>query len=359
MTPTWVSSQTQAAPVFANYPALRAAYLAGRARIVTLGDSKNIGYFANAGTNTGAYALSPSKTIISEFNNAGVTAIDGTFGGSKGISGGIANVVAYDTRITNTSGWVIATQETLDGQFFQNTTTTTALTLAPTITYDRIDISFLRTTGIGTFTITHNGSIVATINQNAANSIGFSQISVPRGTFNLVINRVSGNCFTLPLIRLWDSTTPHVQVSQLGRSGRKVSDWLVATTHYDPRNFLNAIDFDLALIDLGSNDIQAGVSAATYKSNLQTLITLLLNKGAEVQLIATVPAGGAGLAYNISASYITALEELASENGLRPIINLHSQFSPFNAANYASDGVHPLAAFNVQIGQAIASTLLG
>lgn len=344
---------------FSRYPLLKAAYAAGRGKIGFIGDSKTMGWLAGAGvTHNGAYVLTPAATVISDLNAAGITAIDGYFGADKA-TGSIANWLLYDTRMScsNTTNWSLAAQGSIDGLLATNATDTVPITLAPGFAYDRVQATYLRVAGNGTFTVKRGGSTIITADQNNATADLFTQtVNVSLASTALDVARSTGTTYPLPWVQVWNSAVQHVQVFQLGVGGRKTSDWLSNGSPWNPYPALAAMDCDCYFIELGANDAQAGVSSATYQANLQTLITYLKGNGADVQLVSTTRTGGGGAAYDISSAYLTALNDLTASNSLPPLIDLYTYSSPYSAGNYV-DGIHRTATYNATVGHVLSSAL--
>ena len=334
---------------FSAYPAAAAALAAGRLVIATVGDS----IIAGAGSAaSGQYQLSSSITLISGLTAAGYNAIDGFLWNGHNFGG----IFAYDTRITSP----IEGRWSDSGNYLTSSTVGAQITFAQGITYDRVRKGYLTvTSGNGTYTLTRNGSVFATINEVAASTAyTVATYTVASGSQSVVIDHtVAGAINPIPFVQCYPSATPHTQVCQMGNGGWTTANWKLAVTAYDPLNTLIALDADLYEFMLGTNDF--AFPAATFKSNYQTIITGALSTGGNVVLISPPPAGGTAIANNISAAFKTVLAELTTENALAPLIDINTALTPWDFHEYDTDNLHPRAAIHVWMGQYILANLLG
>ena len=338
-------------PPFSAYPVLAAAYAAGRGVVAIVGDSITAGVGSAA---SGQYQLSSSIRLIADLNTAGITAIDGFLWGDHG-SG---NLFTYDTRVTSP---IPGRWSGGNGSLYTSTTVGAQFTLAQGNTYDRVRKGYITSPGNGTYTLTKNGAVFATIVEGATLGLTVATYSPASGTQSVVVDHtVAGTGVNpLPFIQTYPSATQHIQVCQIGNSGWTTALWSANSgVPFDPLDNIVALDADLYIIWLGANDASSGVATATFKANLQTIITALLAMG-NVVLAVTPPAGGTGIGFNISAAYKTALAELTATNSLAALIDFNTALSPFDFHDFDTDGVHPKAATHVFLGQYLAATLRG
>lgn len=337
--------QTLSGPLSA-YPALLTAYNANRGVIALVGDS----IIAGAGSAaSGQYQLSSSIQLIAGLTTAGYNSIDGFLWNGHNFG----NIFAYDTRITSPiqGRWVDG------GASYYSDTLGAQMTFAQGITYDRVRKGILTSPGEGTYTLTKNGTIFATINQGAGGTdFTVSSYSPASGSQSVVIDHtVAGRVTPIPFVQCYPSATQHLQVCQIGNAGWTTALWKDAVNPFSALNTLVDLDADLYGIMLGTNDV--GVPAATYKANLQTMITALVAVG-NVVLISPPPAGGTAIANNISAAFKTALAELTTENALAPLIDINTALTPWDFHEYDTDNLHPKAAMHVWMGQYLQANLL-
>jgi lysophospholipase L1-like esterase len=153
--------------------------------------------------------------------------------------------------------------------------------------------------------------------------------------------------------------TAGVRVSQLGSYGANADTFTNA----------NSIDFlfgagvpkqDLMVFEFGTNDYNNNIAPATYKTNLQTLITAQLASGGDAALLIPPPCGATGKTYTIQ-QYATACYELADTNGL-PVIDLLDRWGDYATANAApvslmSDQLHPNQAGHDDMANAVMDVL--
>ncbi len=347
-------------PSFADYTNFAAAYATGYAPIVFVGDSKTLGQQAVDGvTNDGAYAVTTAKKVRDDLVAAGVAAIDGTFTGERNAAAGCTggNFSLYDPRVTfgNRANWASNGGIFLDGCWNSGTAAET-LVITPPETYDRVKVTYLKGSG-AQFTLHQGATLLVTGDQTGGPSLVTQTVNVTRGTGALTMTVVSGTAF-MPIINVWDSTAAkQVPIFQVGLSGRTSAGLIESASAWSPLNTYTAIGPKLAIVEIGANDANTGVATATFKSNLQTLITTLVGLSCDVQLVSTTRSGAPNASYDISAGYLTAIDELIATNSLPALIDAYTFSSPFSSGNYA-DGVHRTAAYNATIGGLISARLL-
>ncbi|MES2905231.1 MAG: GDSL-type esterase/lipase family protein [Pseudomonadota bacterium] len=341
---------------FSAYPALAAAWVAGHGVAAYIGDSLT----CNIGGGVADYTTTFCKTIISDLNAAGKTAIDGFQFGTH--TNTISNPFAYDARLTSphTGRW------STSGNYYHSSdfTVGTQQTFTPGLTHDRVRKGNIKFGYLSTYTITRNAVLLETVTDNAA---GFpvSTYTVASGTQGTVTELASYGGFGIgvwatPFIQCYPSATQHIQICQMGEAGTTAGDWLVdyPASALSILNIAIAVDADAYFIMLGANDQRTGVSDATFEANIDAIVVALLATGADVRLIVTPPAGGASASSNISAGKITALSTVSTNRGLLAPIDCNTPFSPFNAANYLADGLHLTNATQIAIGNIISATML-
>lgn len=348
-----------APPSFASWPALQAAYAAGRGVIAVIGDSQQMGAAAGTGPGgyTGAYLVSPSAFLITGLNGAGVTARDGYFGGSHSIDNlfspagiGVGTGAAftdYDARFSSADeiNWECSNGQQLDGNYIRNQTNGTALLLDPGFAYNRV-LAMWGNYGTGTFNVTKSGVAVgATHNGIGPGASGYFNhdielSSAALSSAPLSVARVADGAYIGPFV-VWNSTEQHVAVVQLGVGGRTAQAW--AAQNLGALGILGRLGPQLTPIQLGLNDKIAGRTKAQFKGDMQTIITAVLALGSDVLLEVPPPTG----AFDIGTDYQDAIWELAASNSLQDPIDLYAHFVSYAASiAYYADIYHLNASGN-------------
>lgn len=199
------------------------------------------------------------------------------------------------------------------------------------------------------FTYTIDGGAPRTVITTGAQSMGVATVSGLANTpHTLVVT--SGSNSILVGAEVHSSTTG-LRFWNAGLGGSTSSDWYFSANWFSASNLVRLWAPQLTCIMLGINDAGSSVPVATYKANMQGIITQALTTGS-VLLITPTP----GLGINDS-DYVTALYQLAETNNV-PLIDLNDRFGSYavaNAAGLYGDGLHLSEAGN----QALATTVAG
>lgn len=244
----------------------------GNARILCLGDSTTEGYFSTNTASGPYYALSFCNQLANIFNGAGIPASTDNFVGNA--AGDRASTV--DNRLVLGSGWsgaATAGNQSLGGFFFIASSATGSTTYTPLKPVDTFVVWYPTVTGGGTLNYNIDGGSNTGINQNIANSFGHTTISTTLGTHVLNLNYGSGAGAFFTAIEAYNSTVPQVLMENAGWNGSKTSDWDLTTNNYSPSPACGTFAPDLVIINLQVNDMISSTALATYKANLQTIIS--------------------------------------------------------------------------------------
>lgn len=320
-----------------------------RPRIVFIGDSKTTG--TGAGTSSGnswtdgAEPRSKIAHVVKLLNARGIPANRNAWFASSGLPSPAAKI-AYDPRLSNFSGWTGSAQ-TLGGVCFATNGTTPA-TFTPSGDVDTLETYFrLRSAdGQGSITADASPTVLATMNvaYGGAETLGKVTVNVTKGPHSFNAQRTGGGFFVFAGMLAYDSTLPAVDVINGGAFG--TTSAYHASTNPSPVNAANALSVvrpDLVVIQLGSNDLNTSVSAASYAANIQDIITKAKAAGADVVLeVATFGnTGGYGTDVEREA-YRQALIALGAANGCM-VADHAARFVSFANANGLSlmrDGIH-------------------
>lgn len=270
----------------------------------------------------------------------------------------------FDPRITGTAGW---TKFVTGGDKTPLIFGTQASGADATFTSDKagtiaeVKFSNLSSTWVlrvdGGFPAAANVALAggATYNEatgvvTAAGGSSMAQITVS-GLANAVhVIRCTANAGTVYLGAFQVRTTSGLQVSNFGIGGGLASDFIVGVggQPYGALAIAAAESPALVTVDLMTNENYKSVSAATFKTKLDLIVTTLQAANADVLLIGEIPAGGntqAGPAMDLTA-YRTALYEVAVTRDV-PVLDMFDRWGSYAAANangQMSDVFHPTIA---------------
>lgn len=321
------------------------------ARILCLGDSTTLGVWSAGGLTTGNMKPNAYPWQLANMLNAvGINAhANSFFGVGKGgtLITAPSNAV-NDSRVTFGSGWAALATETVGGNYIIATGTTGNLAFTPTMNVDTFNIFYpIKTSGFGKFNANINGGAATVFNQTGGAST--SAYTVGTLTTTLGNNTLNINFDTAPNaviggVEAYDSSKKWVSVMNAGRSGARASDLLAG----DVMRNLPGLGADLHIINLGVNDWLGAVSVATFRANIQSIITTCKATG-DVVLVSPFPSqvGGTyvGPAQSVQDQYVAALQELAISNNV-PLVDVYNRFSSYSVSNangMYGDGAHPNA----------------
>lgn len=144
--------------------------------------------------------------------------------------------------------------------------------------------------------------------------------------------------------------TTGIEVTNSGYSSAQVQHWL---STYNSSFFANlwntaagAAPPDIVGVQLDASDALNGVTAATFKTDMQTLLTALGTAGAARFLIASTPPGTLDFA-TVWTPYLSALYDLADQFNIPLVDNTHrfgGSYAAASASGYMGDTVHPNSA---------------
>lgn len=211
------------------------------------------------------------------------------------------------------------------------------------------------------FEVAIDGGAPVTVTPSGGTSLGTYTVSgLADTTHTVVVTRTTG---ALYLVGANVRKTTGLQIHNVGLGGARVSDLSLAQP-YDARSLVRDVLVpDLAIVNVMTNEAYTEVSAATFKINLDAMLTSLNNASIPMLLVAEIPAGGtttpSGNAMNLTA-YRTALYELAITFDL-PVIDLFERwggtYSAANGAGMMADAFHPNAAGYGDYASAILSVI--
>src|SRR5690606_17658055 len=122
--------------------------------------------------------------------------------------------------------------------------------------------------------------------------------------------------------------------------GFKADDFMPMSASYTPGNRIASIAPHLTIIELGLNEYNTDTATATFKTNMQTLITRGLLTGDVMLVVSNPPDDSVKQDW---ASYQAVMHELATENRI-PIIDVTQRLVSYanaTALGLVTNGLHP------------------
>lgn len=339
----------------------------GNAIICTVGDSTTWGYLST-GTVSTSWPTQFSNVATSDY---GLRSNWNSFMGDGGNTG-VSN--AYysngDSRITFGSGWSADTAKvSLGYNTFKASSTTSNFSFLPTTSVDTFVIFYVIDASQGILAANIDGG--ANTTQSTSGSAGVGTLTMTAGSVGshtLNLNWSSGGQVNVIGAYAYNSTISQINVVNAGSGAETSTQAATQTNAYSPGNsgIYSAIGCNLTAIKLGINDVDSGVSAATYKANIQTIITAAKTAGSDVILVSPIPSNPSNNVGNISnaaqATYYYNLNALAQTNNV-PIVDDFQSWESYAFALplnlYADTFVHPNQSGHFENARSFAQAALG
>jgi len=332
-------------PKLLGWTAAAAAVKGGSAdaRILCVGDSTTIGINA-----TGNINWPCEYDYVAANLDAKVNSHKDAFFGFSTASG---NRVTKDTRIVAT-GAAIGSIAGLGGFSCQFATAGNNIVFTPAETVDTFRVFWFYNGSVGVSIQATGGTAFAqTLTSGSGTQFGTSGLRYVDVTAaalipgNAVTISKTGGAGTFHLVGIEarNSTVKQCFVINAGHWGSKTSDWAATNASRLPLDVINLSPsgyFSLVNIKAGINDANSAVAIATYKANLQAIITAAKGRGADVVLETGNPLGNG----TDITPYITALQELAVTNNLflaNSFANPFVSYTNANANGWMADTLHP------------------
>lgn len=324
----------------------------GSGIIVEKGDSTTVGQGAGTGVNfcTGARVLRSSHIAAGLMRDLGVLCFDRAQMNTNRMEAAGTSLAAYDPRCVQ-GGWALLENQNFagGGAMFRNSGPG-AFTLTET-DVDRFEIVCFNAAS-GNLDILIDG---------AAPAIGPATVLINgtgTGLTKIVVGAAAAGTHTLSLssaqeiffrsIRPFKSTA--LAMDYLDHAALGVTTESQASAeNFGNRDSILYDAPDLTIIRGGLNDMANNISAATFKSAVQAIITDAKVSG-DVLLMSPLPAASPYNNANIAA-YRQALSELAVSNSVS-YFDIWQYYGGFTTAYQARtrDGVHPTAELYAEIG---------
>jgi hypothetical protein len=337
----------------------------GPCRISFIGHSEMIGYGAGTGDGSaGAWAKSVPATFAKLLTKKDMSLPTrrGSFWGNYYTpnAASASGYSAYDPRVSMSTNWNFTNVAYgIGGNLFSNTTDSGLLTFTPEETIDTAALYLAHGPGGGNVSWNFDGGSNTNVSTNGGSNTFPTPTVVTAGTLashTLNVARQSVGCYLVG-VETYNSALPDVRVRNWGEVGSTTSTWLTGIGGNPWAGIAGAVAVggDLTFICLGDVDQNDGVSASTFVSNMQTIISDLQAVSDVILMRDHWPSKTAQNVSNDSA-FNAAIRSLALEFNV-PMVDVKERFDTYENANqygwYYSDAIH----FN-QIGQAMEAAWL-
>lgn len=312
-----------------------------RAAIASVPDSTGAGWGAGVAIGTGAGAnagsggnFSRAASMPQQFaallNAAGVPTRDDSIWGTGNPSPNtLAEFVNSQPGHVFGADWSVYASQSLGGSGFQAAAGTSSWTTRKwKYAADGFDIYYLTLNTLGTFTVSDASGTLATVDTSVvvlppgAGAGGFGKTTVMRDTASkspISIQRtgVGGNVIIQAIVP-FDSTQPRLEIWNMGWAGSKTADWNPAAgvNGWRASYALKLIDQPVLWhLELGLNDQNTGVSAATYQANLQAIANNLKAGGGDLIIGRPHRPYLDNASWLLSAAHAQAVADVAAASG--------------------------------------------
>ncbi|WP_312572026.1 SGNH/GDSL hydrolase family protein [Brevundimonas sp.] len=342
--------------------AVRTMQAGGReARLLCIGDSVTQGFGGAAGgwtpnARAGAWPERLAALIAGRGLPASAASVAGA-GAADGASGGYP---AYDPRVGLGGGWSVNTLAGLGGKLFSGAAGSTGgWSFQPDGPVDRFDLWAVTNTALGVLTIETDGGVRATVSTTKAAAMEATTVAFPQTSGPVTVRWASGGAVFVAGGVAWRSDAKRARVINAGWGGSKVSDWITTDQPYRAYGALPVAAPDLTVIGLTINDWNAGTAPATYKAQLGALVDRAAATG-DVLLMTGCPSDPAqGKApYATQDAIHDAVFEVAAAKGLAAPIDGAALFGGAFAGGLMFDAVHPNAAGQARIAEAVRARVM-
>ena len=342
--------------------AVRTMQAGGReARLLCIGDSVTQGFGAVSGgwTPNGRAGAWPER-LAALMNGRGLPASAASVAGAGAADGASGGYPAYDPRVTLGAGWSVNALTGMGGKLFSGAASSGgAWSFQPDGPVDRFDLWAVTNTALGVLTVETDGVVRATVNTTKAAGMEIATVAFPETSGPVSVRWATGGAVFVAGGIAWRSDVKRARVVNAGWGGSRIADWTTTDQPYRAYGSLPVAAPDLTVVCLTVNDWNAGTAVATYKAGLGTLVDRCLTTG-DVLLMTGCPSDPAQgkASYATQGAIRDAVFEVAAAKGLATPIDGTALFGGGFASSLMSDAVHPNAAGQARIAEAVRARVM-
>lgn len=240
----------------------------------------------------------------------------------------VSDLPAYDPRLTLGAGVGFGGDYSIGGYPLSLDSATGAITFTPNKAYDTLDLILSGGGTAGSTVGVQFGS--GSVTNQLLNTSNFTLVTMTKalGSEPVNITKVAG----APRVQgmtLRNSTAPKVMFANMAKAGSSSVDWAATTNNRSPLSVLTGIRPVAVYINLGINDWSLGVSVATFKANMISIITTLQPNS---DIILGIPFPSNLSAYPTQGQYVQVIRDLAAQYNL-PLIDFGRLFVSWEIGN--------------------------
>ena len=342
--------------------AVRTMQAGGReARLLCIGDSVTQGFGAvSGGWTPNARAGAWPERLAALLNGRGLPASAASVAGAGAADGASGGYPAYDPRVTLGAGWSVNALTGMGGKLFSGAASSGgAWSFQPDGPVDRFDLWAVTNTALGVLTVETDGAVRATVNTTKAAGMEIATVAFPETSGPVSVRWASGGAVFVAGGIAWRSDVKRARVVNAGWGGSRIADWTTTDQPYRAYGSLPVAAPDLTVVCLTINDWNAGVAAATYRTQLGLLVDRAAITG-DVLLMTGCPSDPAQgkASYATQGAIRDAVFEVAAAKGLATPIDGTALFGGGFAGGLMSDAVHPNAAGQARIAEAVRARVM-
>jgi lysophospholipase L1-like esterase len=318
----------------------------GLCRVVAVGDSLTEGYQATTSTQSYPVAL---RSIMA---TAGYPA-----GGTGVVQ--LQNNTTADARWGTIPGaWTVFQGKTTQTNFLQCVTNASTITFTSDLAGTVAEVWYLGTSAA--FDVSIDGGAASTVTPSGASAtLSYVVTGLANATHTIAIT-TKGTAATF-IVGAQVRSTSGLSISNAGINSTKASDWNLTVSYYTQGPVTASYGCDLAIIELGSNDVLAGISEATFKTNMAAVIAQYKTATCDVLLLHPTPANNINWADTTKINSRT-FYQIADTAGV-PLLDLNDRWqdytTQFGTGLMNADGIHCTAGGYYDVAIAVARVLAG
>lgn len=342
--------------------AVRTMQAGGReARLLCIGDSVTQGYGGVSGgwTPNGRAGAWPER-LAAMMSGRGLPASAMSVAGAGAADGASGGYSAYDPRVTMGAGWGVNALTGMGGKLFSGAAASGGgWSFQPDGPVDRFDLWAVTNTALGVMTVETDGVVRANVNTTKPASMEVATVAFPETSGPVTVRWASGGAVFIAGAVAWRSDVRRARVINAGWGGARVADWITTDQPYRAYGSIPAAAPDLSVVCLTINDWNGGTAAATYKAGLGSLVDRCLTTG-DVLLMTGCPSDPAQgkASYAAQGAIRDAVFEAAAARGLATPIDGTALFGGSFAGGLMFDSVHPNAAGQARIAEAVRARVM-